>query len=144
MGDAVFNRSRRLASVSKVGLAGAIMCTTLVLSLGSNVPSSSALGSSAFCKTLFSFESIAVKYEAPKTSTTIGYHAWAKELLPFYEKLASEAPANGKVVLNELVTIFKYYTNASSLTSIEAYIAANHTKFEAGTKALAKDIEGCA
>jgi hypothetical protein len=127
-----------------VGLAGAIMFTTLALSLGSDVPSSSALGSSAFCKTLFSFEGIAEKNEVPKTSTAIGYHAWAKLMLPYYEKLASEAPKNGKVVLNELVTIFKYYTNASSISNIEAYIEANHAKFEAGTKALGKDIEACA
>jgi hypothetical protein len=120
------------------------MCTTLVLSLGSDVPSSSALGSSAFCKTLFSFEGLATKNEVPKTSTAAGYHAWAKVLLPFYEKLASEAPKNGKIVLNELVTIFKYYTNASSISGIEAYIAANHVKFAAGEKALAKDIESCA
>jgi hypothetical protein len=120
------------------------MCSTLVLALGSDVPSSSALGSSAFCKTLFSFEGIATKNEVPKTSSTIGYHAWAKLMLPYYEKLASEAPKNGKVVLNELVTIFKYYDSASSITAIEAYIEANHAKFEAGSKALAKDIEACA
>jgi hypothetical protein len=140
----VFNRSTPLVLASKVGLAGAIMCTTLVLSLGSDVQSSSALGSSAFCKTLFGFEGVAEKFETPKASTAAGYHAWAKELLPFYEKLASEAPKNGKVVLDELVTIFKYYTNASSISGIEAYITTNHAKFEAGTKALAKDIEACA
>jgi hypothetical protein len=140
----VLNQSRRLVLLSKVGLAGAIACTTLALSLGTDVPSSSALGNSAFCKTLFGFEGIAEKHETPTSITAQGYQQWAKTLLPFYEKLASEAPANGKVVLNELVTIFKYYTNASSITSIEGYIATNHAKFEAGEKALAKDIEACA
>ena len=120
------------------------MCTTLVLSLGSDVQSSSALGNSPFCKTLFSFEGIAEKNETPKEITAKGYVAWAKLLLPYYEKLASEAPSNGKVVLNELVTIFKYYTKAKSITGIETYISTNHAKFEAGTKALAKDIEACA
>lgn len=120
------------------------MFTTLALSLGSDVPTSSALGTSAFCKTLFSFEGIAQKNDAPKASTAKGYQAWAKVLLPFYEKLASEAPNNGKVVLNELVTIFKYYTHASSISGIETYIAKNHAKFESGTKALAKDIAACA
>jgi hypothetical protein len=127
-----------------VGLAGAIMCTTFALSLGSDVQSSSALGNSAFCKTLFSFEPIAEKNDAPKEITAKGYVAWAKLLLPYYEKLASEAPSSGKVVLNELVTIFKYYSNAKTLTGIETYISMNHAKFEAGTKALAKDIEACA
>jgi hypothetical protein len=130
--------------LSKVGLAGAIMFTTLALSLGSDVQSSSALGDSPFCKTLFSFEGIAEKNETPKEITAKGYVAWAKLLLPYYEKLASEAPSNGKVVLNELVTIFKYYSKAKTVTGIEGYISANHAKFEAGTKALAKDIEACA
>jgi ABC-type phosphate transport system substrate-binding protein len=139
----VLNRSKRMALVSKVGLAGAIMFATLTLSLGTNVTISSA-GDSPFCTTLFSFEGIAEKNETPKEITAKGYVAWAKLLLPYYKKLASEAPANGKVVLNELVTIFKYYSNAKTIAGIQAYIAANHAKFEAGTKALAKDIEACA
>jgi hypothetical protein len=141
----MFKHARKYVSGTRAALAGAVVGGTLVLSLGLAVPSSSALGNSAFCKTIFSFEGIAEKNEAPKEITAKGYVAWAKLLLPFYEKLASEAPNNGgKVVLNELVTIFKYYSNASSIKAIEAYEAANHAKFEAGTKALAKDIEACA
>jgi hypothetical protein len=140
----MFNHARKYVSGTRAALAGAVVCGTLVLSLGMAVPNSSALGNSAFCKTILSFETIALKNETPKQITAKGYVAWAKVLLPFYEKLASEAPSNGKVVLNELVTIFKYYSHASSITSIETYIAANHAKFEAGSKALAKDIEACA
>src|ERR1700689_4603674 len=124
-------------------MAGAILFATVALSLGTDVQSSSALGNSAFCKTLVSFAGIAEKNATPKEITAKGYVAWAKLLLPYYEKLASEAPSNGKVVLNELVTIFKYYSHASNIKGIETYISTNHAKFEAGTKALAKDIEGC-
>lgn len=140
----MFVHAKKFVSGTRTALAGAVVCGTLVLSLGIAVPSSSALGSSAFCKTIFSFEGIAVKNETPKQITAKGYVAWAKLLLPYYEKLASEAPSNGKVVLNELVTIFKYYSHASSIKSIETYVATNHAKFEAGTKALAADIEACA
>jgi hypothetical protein len=140
----MFNHARKYVSGTRAALAGAVVCGTLVLSLGTAVPSSSALGNSAFCQTILSFESIAIKDETPKQITAKGYVAWAKLLLPFYEKLASEAPSNGKVVLNELVTIFKYYSHATSIKSIEAYVTANHAKFEAGSKALAKDIEACA
>ena len=42
------------------------------------------------------------------------------------------------------MVILKWESKKQSITSLEAYIAANHTKFEAGTKALAKAIEGCA
>ncbi len=140
----MFKHAGKYVSATRAALAGAVVGGTLVLSLGLAVPSSSALGNSAFCKTLFSFEGIAEKNTTPKEITAKGYVAWAKLLLPYYEKLASEAPSNGKVVLNELVTIFKYYSHASSITGIETYIATNHAKFEAGTKALAKDIEACA
>jgi hypothetical protein len=140
----MFIHARKYVSGARTALAGAVVCGTLVLSLGMAVPTSSALGNSAFCKTIFSFEAIAEKNETPTKITAKGYVAWSKLLLPFYEKLASEAPANSKVVLNELVTIFKYYSHATSITSIEAYVEANHAKFEAGSKALAKDIEACA
>jgi hypothetical protein len=140
----MFNHARKYVSGTRAALAGAVVCGSLVLSLGVAIPSSSALGNSPFCKTLFSFEGIAEKNETPTKITAKGYVAWSKLLLPYYEKLASEAPANGKVVLNELVTIFKYYSHASSIAGIETYIATNHAKFEAGSKALAKDIEACA
>ena len=117
------------------------MCTTLVLSLGSDVPSSSALGSSAFCKTLTTLVPVLEKNEAPKTSTSAGYHTWAKLLLPYYQKLATEATGKSKVVATDLATYFGYYTHASSIKSIEAYVAAHHAKFLADTKAFAAEIE---
>ena len=138
----MLNRSRRLALAAKMGLAGAIMCTTLVLSLGADVPSSSA--SSAFCKTLFSWEAISTKHETPSTSTPSGYHAWAKLFLPYYEKMASESSGKTKTALNDLVSIFKYYNSASSLAGIEAYIGVHHAKFTADVKALAESVESCA
>ncbi|HWD94997.1 MAG TPA: hypothetical protein VG246_01095 [Acidimicrobiales bacterium] len=73
------------------------------------------------------------------------YHTWAASLVPFYEKLASEAPSAGaKATLNEVVVILKWESKKQSITSLEAYISANKKKFEAGTKELAKAIEACA
>ncbi len=141
----MFKRTRRLVASTSAALAGAVVLGTLVVSLGVAVPSSSA-GESAFCTTLFTFvEKYEVKYAAPKGLTTADYKEWAKELLPFYEQLASDAPnAASKTELNYVVVILKYYTSVKSLTSLEGYIAANHVKFEEGTKALAKAIKGCA
>jgi hypothetical protein len=145
-GVTVFIRTRRLVAASRTALAGGVVLATLVVSLGVAVPSSSALGSSPFCKSMFSYETKYASKAAPPTKlTTKSYHAWAKAILPFYETLASEAPnAKTKTVLNEIVTILKYESSASSLTSLEAYINANHIKFENGTKALANAIIACA
>jgi hypothetical protein len=117
----------------------------LVLSLGVAVPSSGAAGTysasqSAFCKTLFSF-----RETAPKGTNLNDYKAWAKAVLPLYEKLASEAPNSAsKKVLNDLVTIFKDYQGAASLAKLEAYEAANHAQFLKNTKALSAAIISCA
>ena len=139
----MLNRSRRLVLASKMGLAGAIMLTTLALSLGSDVPSSSAAGSSAFCKTLVSFVPILEKHEAPKTNTPAGFHAWAEVLLPYYKELAAESSGKSKVVSADLTTLFTYYEHATSLATIESYEKANHAKFEANTKAFAAAIGAC-
>jgi hypothetical protein len=72
------------------------------------------------------------------------YHTWAAELVPFYEKLTAEAPnAKTKATLGEVVVVLKWESKKQSIASLEAYISANRAKFEAGTKALAKAIQGC-
>jgi hypothetical protein len=114
---------------------------TLVVSLGVSVPSSSALGTSAFCKTMFTYKPVA----PPTKISTKSYQKWAKASLQFYEKLDSEAPnAKTKVILDEIVTILKYEASSSSLKSLEAYIAANHAHFAKSSIALAKAIIACA
>jgi hypothetical protein len=105
------------------------------------VPSSSASGSSAFCA--------AVKTYKPSTAPTSinakSYHAWAKSLLPFYEKLASVAPSSkSKQELNKLVTILKYEANSTSLTGLESYITANTAAWADGLKALISAFTSCA
>jgi hypothetical protein len=120
------------------------MLTALTISLGVTATSSSALGSSPFCKTLFTYEEQDASKATPPTSMS-DYHKWAASLVPFYEKLASEAPTSGaKATLNEVVVILKWESKKQSIASLEAYITANRTKFEAGTKELAKAIEACA
>ncbi len=112
----------------------------MVVSLGVAVPSSSASSTSAFCSTIRTYKPTT----PPKSITTATYHAWAKSLLPFYEKLASEAPnAKTKTELNELVTILNYEADSTKLTSLEAYIAANGTAWANGLKALVSSLMAC-
>jgi hypothetical protein len=114
---------------------------TLVVSLGVSVPSSSALGTSAFCKTMFTYRPVA----PPTAVTTKSYRKWAKSILPFYEKLASEAPnVKTKVILNEIVTILKAEASSTSLKGLESYIFAHHANFAKSSKALAQAIVACA
>ncbi|MFY9784102.1 MAG: hypothetical protein WAK12_11295 [Acidimicrobiales bacterium] len=139
----MFDRSRRLVLVSRVGLAGAIMLTTLALSLGTDVTSSSAASNSAFCKTIFTWAAISEKNEAPKTVSADGFHAWAKLLLPFYVKLAAESSGKTQVVFKDLVKIFTYYQKGKSISAIVAFETLNHKTFLSDTKAVAASIEAC-
>jgi hypothetical protein len=140
----MFNHARKYASGTRAALAGAVVCGTLVLSLGMAVPSSSAFGSSKFCQTILTFETKYASKATPPTSFK-GYKAWAKYLLPFYEQLAAEAPNDAsKTTLNEVVVILKYEATDTSIPSLEAYIKANSVKFDNGAKTLGKDIAACA
>jgi hypothetical protein len=134
----------------RVGLAGALTASILVFSLGVGATSSGASGfysasEASFCKSLETWTVDEAKYAAPKGTGLTAYKTWAKELIPLYETLAAEAPNKAsKLVLNDVVTVFKDYSSAKSLTKLEAYEVANHAKFLAATKSLSKAIEGCA
>jgi hypothetical protein len=52
----MFNHARKYVSGTRAALAGAVVCGSLVLSLGIAVPSSSAFGSSKFCQTILTYE----------------------------------------------------------------------------------------
>ena len=136
----MFHRSG-LARTTRSLVVGATMCAALFVSVGLDAPNSSALGTSAFCKTLFTYNTTK---EIPPTSFA-DYPKWAAALLPFYEKLAAEAPtAAARTTLSYVVSILKYESTHSSLTSLETYFASHRTKFEAGTEAVAKAIRACA
>jgi hypothetical protein len=137
----MIHRSGRFAKTTRGLLAGATMLTALTISLG--VAESSSSGSSAFCNTIITFYEQDAKEITPPTTMT-AYRAWAAELVPFYEKLASEAPnAASKTTLGDVVVILKWESKKQSISSLEVYIAKNHAKFEAGTKALGNAIKSC-
>jgi hypothetical protein len=140
-GSIVYARCRDLVTSSRRMLAITVVASTMVVSLGIAVPSSSALGTSAFCKTMFTFHPVS----PPSKVSTSTYKKWAKSYLPFYEKLDSEAPnTKTKKVLDEIVTILKYEASSNSLKGLEAYIIANHKNFAKSSIALAQAIVACA
>jgi hypothetical protein len=124
-------------------LGAAVVASLLTLgtgAVGAGASTQRLATESAFCHTLLSFHS-----HAPTGTTYSSYQKWAKTYLPFWEKLASEAPSSGsRRVLNELVTILKYEANSANYKSLGAYIASHQTQWIAGWKAFTKDITNCA
>ena len=137
-------RLRQFVAVPRLAIGGVVASAVLAGSLGVAVPSSSAASvkwaaPSAFCKTLVSLE----KVKPPSASNYKTYRAWAKTYLPYYTKLASEAPSSAKGVLSELVTVLKYESNAASAVKLSSYIATHTKQWTAGWKAFATAAVSC-
>jgi hypothetical protein len=131
----------KLSTKFRSVMVGTVLATGVVLPMALTSAPASA-GPTAFCTTVFSY---AKEAKTPATSTLAGYRTWAKDLIPFYEKLQSEAPnATTKKVLGEIVTVLKYYSSSSSFAKLTAYETAHRAQWEAGTKALAAAIISCA
>jgi hypothetical protein len=143
LGGSLYTRTNRLATTSRVLLGSFVFASTLVLSLGANVPSSGA-ASSAFCGTLVTWAKNPPK-PAPTSFNTAQYRAWANEYLPLYSKLASEAPnAQTAKILNQVVTILKDYESASTISALQSIVVKNSKEWATDAKALAKAIISCA
>jgi hypothetical protein len=124
-------------------IAGSVVATALLVPLSLSTPEAGALSTSPFCTALFSW----VEHQPPTPTklTLTGYRAWAKALVPYYEKMATVAPnAKTKTVLNDIVVVLKAYANYTSLSKLSAYEAAYHKAFEADVKSLAASIKACA
>ncbi len=136
-------RTNRLASRARMLIAGSVVATALIVPLSLSTPEAGALSTSRFCTALFSW----VEHQPPTPTklTLSGYRAWAKALVPYYEKMASAAPnAKTKTVLDDIVVVLKAYANYTSLSKLSAYEKAHHAAFEKDVKALAASIRACA
>lgn len=132
--------SKSLTSRARALIAGSVVAAALLVPLG--VAASPAGATSPFCSALESY----VKHPAPApTSLTLkSYHAWANEILPYFERMDAAAPnAATKTVLNDVVTVLKAYGSYSSLTKLSLYEKAHHAAFEADVSQLAKAIVSC-
>ena len=142
-GIVMITRTNRLASRFRLLIAGSVVATALVVPLSLSTPEAGALGTSPFCTALFSWAEH--QPPAPTALSLSGYHAWAKALAPYYERMAAVAPnAKTKTVLNDIVVVLKAYASYSSLKKLAAYESAHHAAFEADVKSLAAAIKACA
>lgn len=139
----MFTRANRWASRARMLIASSVVASALIVPLGVSTQEAGAFGTSPFCVALFSW--VQHQPPAPTSLTLNGYHAWAKVLVPYYEKMASTAPnAKTKAVLNDVVTVLKAYASYTSLTKLAAYENAHKAQFQADVKSLAASIKSCA
>ncbi len=130
----------RVARVQRL-VVGAIVSATLGVAAlaGPSGASSASAAMSPFCKTLTSFHP-----KAPPGTNYVAYRAWAKTYLPFFKKLASQAPNKAtKTVLNEMVQIMQYESTAVNTKTLAAYVAAHNVTWNKGWKAFASAVMSC-
>ncbi len=138
-------RIRQLAGDSGITIGGALAGAMLIGSLGVSVPSSGAstvkmAAPSAFCTTLVSLSKVA----RPASTNLNNYKKWIAAYLPYYQKLAKEAPASAKPVLNGLVTLMQYEGKTASVQALGAYVASHSKQWTNGWRAFATAAISCA
>ena len=138
-------RTRHLAANSRFTLGGALATAVLIGSLGVAAPSSGAstvklAAPSAFCTTL-----VSLSKGAPPASTDLSnYKKWIAAYLPYYQKLAKEAPTSARPVLNGLVKLMQHEGKTASVQALGAYVADHSKQWTNGWKAFATAAISCA
>jgi hypothetical protein len=135
-----FQSVRARAAVGTVLATAVLVVLSGIGAQGASASRYRSASESQFCSTIISYHPTAV----PSATNLKSYRAWATTLIPFYSKLASEAPnAATKSVLNEVVVVLKYYSNSSSIAKLDASVVKYHAKWLAGSKALANAVVAC-
>ncbi len=133
----VTSRGTRLKRVLAGGVVSATMGVALVA--GPVATSSASASMSPFCKTLTTFHP-----KSPPGTGYMAYRTWAKTYLPFFQKLASEAPnASTKSVLTAMVQIIQHESNFTSDKAFAAYVATHNGTWTKGWKSFASAVMSC-
>jgi hypothetical protein len=138
MGVLVTSRGARLRRV----LAGSVLSATMGVALvaGPVATSSASASMSPFCKTLTTFH----PKSPPSASNYTAYRTWAKQYLPFFQKLAAEAPnAATKTLMNDMVQYIKADINTTSAKALSAYMYAHRVQWAKGWKAFLTATMAC-
>jgi hypothetical protein len=122
-----------------------VVSVAMAASLGVVAPSSGAstmrsAAPSAFCTTLLSLS----KVKPPTTTNAGNYRQWLKTYLPYYQKLAKQAPNSAKTVLNELVALMQYESKTADALKLQKYVSAHTKQWTNGWKAFANAAISCA
>ena len=139
MGVSTTSLAARAQRLVVAGLAAATLSVSLVAGVA-NASTTQSAAMSPFCKTLTTYH----PKTPPAGSNYQAYRTWAKNYLPFFQKLASQAPnASSKVALNEMVQMIKAEAGTSNQKALGAYIYAHRLAWTKGWKALTAAIMGC-
>lgn len=136
---------RKMISGPGAKFGGAVATAILVGSLGGAIPMSGAStvkesAPSAFCSTLISL----AKVSAPTATNFNNYKKWIAVYLPYYQKLATEAPVSARPVLSGLVTLMQNEGATVSAQSLGSYVAAHSKQWANGWKAFVTAAISCA
>ncbi len=138
MGNLTTSRGARLQRLLAGGLVSATM--GIAIGLGPSGVSTASASMSPFCKTLTSFH----PRTPPTGSNYRVYRTWAKTYLPFFQRLAAEAPnASTKTVLNEMIQIMKYESSLGTAKAYAAYVATHSAAWAKGWKSFAGAVMSC-
>ncbi|MDE3082040.1 MAG: hypothetical protein KGJ39_01320 [Acidobacteriota bacterium] len=128
--------------VQRLGVA-TLAAATFSVALGVGASSASTTQSAAmspFCKTLTTFH----PKSPPASNNYTAYRAWSKQYLPFFQRLASQAPnAATKTLMNDLVQYVKAGANATSAKALGAYLVAHRAQWTKGWKAFISATMAC-
>ena len=134
--------TKLVARARRVAVAGlAAVSFSVALGVGAaNATTTQSAALSPFCKTLTTFHP---KSPPPATNYT-AYRAWARQYLPFFQKLASEAPnVATKTLMNELAQYVKAEANVTSAKALGAYFYAHRVQWTKGWKAFLSATMSC-
>ncbi len=111
----------------------------VALVAGPIATSSASASMSPFCKTLTTFHP-----KSPPGTGYLAYRAWSKTYLPFFQKLAAEAPnASTKTVFSELVQIIEHESSFSSNQAFATYVTTHKGTWVKGWKSFATAVMSC-
>ena len=123
--------------------AAALAAATFSVGLGAGISGASttqSAGMSPFCKTMTTFH----PKSPPPASNYTAYRAWAKQYLPFFQKLAAEAPNSAtKTLMNDLVHYVKAVSTVKSAKALGAYFYLHRVQWTKGWKAFITATMAC-
>ncbi|HQU25963.1 MAG TPA: hypothetical protein PLS29_02910 [Acidimicrobiales bacterium] len=120
-------------TAAMAALAGAMAAPLAVGTAG-------AAPSAAFCAALLH----GPKAAPPSTKNLNAYKAWVKAEMPYFQKLAAEAPDTAsKKLFNLFVTSLKHEASSTSAKTLAAYWVAHDSQWAKVIKTVAKDSLAC-
>ncbi len=130
----------RVTTWTRLGRAAATAALAGAMAAPLAVGTAGAAPSAAFCATLLH----GPKAAPPSTKSLKAYKAWVKVEVPYFQKLAAEAPDPASAKLFNLIAkSLKYEASSTSTKALAAYWVAHESQWAKAVQAVAKDSLAC-